>query len=137
MLGAEHPHADGKQRDELIAGPAASPASPVQRARLRRAVRVSGCSAPETRSWMGSSAANWSRAPAAIARLPGPVTRGSHGRSGFAGCSRPEHLLVDGQQRGELVAGRAAIPRLPGPVGEVGAGDQGVPVLGSIGVIPP
>ena len=39
-------------------------------ARLTRAVSVSGCSAPETRSRTGSSAVNWSRAPAASPATP-------------------------------------------------------------------
>jgi hypothetical protein len=49
---------------------AISPAAPVQRARLARAVIVSGYSAPKTRSRMGSSAAYWSRAPAAFPAIP-------------------------------------------------------------------
>ena len=50
--------------------PAASPASPVQEARLPRALRVEGCSGPRTRSLMGSRAAYWSRAPAASPACP-------------------------------------------------------------------
>ena len=65
VLGALDPLADGQQRGELVAAPAASPASPVQRARLERMIRVSGCSGPWTRSRTGSSAASWSRTPAA------------------------------------------------------------------------
>ena len=65
VLGAQDPLADGQRRGELVAAPAASPASPVQRARLERMIRVSGCSGPWTRSRTGSSAASWSRAPAA------------------------------------------------------------------------
>ena len=68
VLGALDPLADGQQRGELVAAPAAS-ASPVQRARLERMIRVSGCSGPWTRSRTGSSAASWSRAPAASASL--------------------------------------------------------------------
>ncbi len=54
VLGAQDPFADGQQRSELVAGPAASPASPVQSARLWRVCRVWGCSGPRTRSRMGS-----------------------------------------------------------------------------------
>ena len=42
-----------------------------------------------------------------------------------------EDPLEDGQQLGELVPGRGRVPRLPGPAGEVGAGGQGVRVLGA------
>ena len=90
--------------------------------------RVSGCSGPRTRSRTGSSAANWSRAAAAIARLPGPAGEVGAGGQGVR-VLRAEDPLEHGQQRGELVPGPGRIPRLPGPAGEVGAGDQGVRVL--------
>jgi hypothetical protein len=50
VLGAQDPLEDRHQRGELVPGPGRIPASPVQRARLPRAVSVPGCSAPETRS---------------------------------------------------------------------------------------
>jgi hypothetical protein len=49
---------------------ASSSAVLVQRATPARAFRVSGCPAPRTRSVTGSSAANWSRAPAASPASP-------------------------------------------------------------------
>ena len=150
--------------------PAASPACPVQRARLARAARVSGCSWPRTRSIMGNrprtgrgpgrmprlprppgevgagcqgvgvlraadplddgqQAANWSRAPAASP----PARSSGRARRGWPGCwgARGRDPLLHGQQRGELVAGRGRVARLAGPAGEVGAGDQGVGVLGA------
>jgi hypothetical protein len=50
-------------------------------------IRVSGCSAPSTRSRTGSSAAYWSRAPAAS---PAPVKRARLARViRVSGCSGP------------------------------------------------
>jgi hypothetical protein len=67
VLPTENPLVDGQQRGQLVAGPpAALPACPVQRARLPRVPRVSERSGPRTCSRMGSSSANWSRAPAAL-----------------------------------------------------------------------
>ena len=91
--------------------------------------RVFECSGPRTRSSMGSSAANWSRAPAASPGLPGPHRRGWRGRSGFPGALRAEDPPDHRDQRGELVAGPGRVPRPSGPVGEVGAVDQGFRVL--------
>ena len=91
-------------------------------------VRVCGCSAPRTRSRTGSSAANWSRAPAASPASP--VQRARLARAArVSRVLRAEDPLYDRQQRGELVPGPGRIPRLPGPLGEVGAGGQGVGVL--------
>ena len=108
------------------------PPAPVQEARLARAVRVSGCSAPETRSTDGQQRGVLVAGPGRIPRLPGPggeVGAGGQG-VGVLGAGDP---LADGQQRGVLVAGPGRIPRLPGPGGEVGAGGQGVGVLGAVG----
>jgi hypothetical protein len=44
-------------------------------ARLARVVRVCGCSVPRTRSRTGSSAAYWSRAPAASPASPARLAR--------------------------------------------------------------
>ena len=95
---------------------------------MARAVRVSGCSGPRTRSRTGSSAAYWSRAPAGSPASP--VQRARLARAvRVSGCSGPRTRSTHGQQRGELVAGPGRIPRLPGPAGEVAAGGQGVRVL--------
>ena len=110
--------------------PAASPARPVQSARLPRAVRVSGCSGPRTRSSKGSSAANWSRAP------PDPPPARSRWRAcaGWSGCpgARGRGPALEGQQPGVLVA---APPPHPPPARSVRRGcarcGQGVRVLGA------
>ena len=121
VLGAGDPLPDGQQRGELVPGPGRDPPpAPVQRARLARTVRVSGCSAPEDPLATGSSAANWSRAPAASPASP--VQRARLARAiRVSGCSAPRTRSY-GQQRGVLVPGRGRIPRLPGPAGQVGAG---------------
>src|SRR6266496_369022 len=48
--------------DQAILARVQLPACWVHPARLARAVRVLGCSAPDTRSMTGTSVANWSRA---------------------------------------------------------------------------
>ena len=78
---------------------------------------------------MGSSAANWSRAPAASPASPVQGARLARAAQGVRVLGA-QHPLADGQQRGELVAGPGRIPRLPGPVGQVAAGGQGARVLG-------
>ena len=85
-----------------------------------------GCSGPRTRSRTGSSAANWSRAPAASPASPVQVARLARVAQGVR-VLRAEDPLAHGQQRGELVAGPGRIPRLPGPAGEVGRGRSGCP----------
>src|SRR5205807_1944161 len=91
-------------------------------------------SGPSTRSSIGSSAANWSRAPAASPASP--VQRARPLRSLRVNrCSGPSTPLLEGQQDGVLVAGPGRIPRLPGPAGEAVAVPQGVRVLGAVGAV--
>ena len=91
---AKEPLVGGQQRGELVAGPGRAAASPVQRDRLTRVPRVSGAGRLRTRSRIGSSAANWSRAAAASPCIPGPAGRVSRGLSRVPGwpgrrtCSR-------------------------------------------------
>ena len=93
-------------------------------------VRVSGCSGPRSRSRTGSSAASWSRAPAASPASPVQRARLCADVQGVR-VFGAEDPLADGQQRGELVAGPGRVARLPGPAGEVVPGGQGVRVLGA------
>jgi hypothetical protein len=65
-------------------------------------VRVSGCSRPRARSPIGSSAANWSRAPAASPCAPGPAGEVGAGGQGV-GVFQAEDPLEERQQRGQLV----------------------------------
>ena len=128
MLRAGYPLADRQQRGELVPGPGRIPRLPGPAGEVARVIRVCGCSAPRTRSCTGSSAANWSRAPAAS-----PPPRSSAARWPRAvrvrGCSGPRTRSCDWQQRGELVPGPGRVPRLPGPAGEAAPGGQGVRVL--------
>jgi hypothetical protein len=98
VLGAQHPLTDGQQRRELVPGPGRIPASPVKAARLFRAVRMDGCSGPSTRSIMGSSAANWSRAPAASPAAPVKVARLARAVR-VSGCSGA-CVLLQGRRSG-------------------------------------
>ena len=104
--------------------PAASPASPVQRARWARAVRVRGCSAPSTRSLYRQQRGELVPGPGRVPRLPGPVGEVGASAQG-ARVLGAEDPLDDGQQRGELVPGPGRVPRLPGPAGEVARGWPG------------
>src|SRR6266545_2178401 len=70
VLGAQHLLEHWQQRGVLVAGRGRLPATPVKMARLPRMNRVAGRSGPDTRSRMGSSAANWSRAAAASPASP-------------------------------------------------------------------
>ena len=152
---------------------AGSPASPVQRARLPRAVTVSGWSAPRTRSKTGSSfgelvtGSRWvpaspvqratlrralrvSRVLGAEDPLPDgqqlgvQVPRGGvrprpprssgracRGRCRVSGCSGPRTRSKTGSSSAYWSRAAGGVPSSPGPVGEVGAGGQGVGVLGA------
>ena len=108
---------------------AASPASRVSLARLLRAIRVSGCSGPSTRSMTGTGPCT-GRGPRRIPRLPGPLGEVVAGGQGVRVLGA-EHPLEDGQQRGVLVAGRGRVPCLPVQWARLCAGAQGVRVLGA------
>ena len=130
--GVRVPGAEGllghrQQRGELIPGSSRIPASPVQWASSRRVARVSGCSAPRTRSRTGSSAANWSR--------PRPRPQPPSSKRGCYG-----HLVFLGARHRTPVREPAAAPRIRGPrprpsppcpVGKVVPGDQGVRMIGA------
>ena len=109
--------------------PAASPASPGPLGEVRadgQGIRVLGAQDPLA---MGSSAADRRgprpHPPPARSRRRG-LPRGQGVR-----VLRAEDLLDDRQQRRGQVARPGHIPRPPGPLGEVGAGGQGVRVLGA------
>ena len=64
VLRAQDPLAGGQQRGELVAGPGRIPRLPGPEGEVARAVRVSGCSAPRTRSTRVSDLRSRSRAAA-------------------------------------------------------------------------
>ena len=106
--------------------PVGSPACPVQRARLLRTVRVSGCSGPRTRSiaW-NSRAAYWSLAP--VGSPACPVQQARLLRTvRVSGCSGAKDPLDRPQQSRVLVPRPRGITRLPGPAGKVIPGGQRV-----------
>ena len=82
---------------------------------MARAVSVSGCSAPETRSRTGTSAANWSRAPAASPACPVQEARLPRAVS-VSGCSAPRVFLPGAQdlplhgQRRRVATASAEVP---------------------------
>ena len=70
VLWAEDPLDDGQQRGELVPGPDRISRRPGPIGEVGGVIRVSGWPGPDTRSRMGSSAASWSRAPAASPAFP-------------------------------------------------------------------
>ncbi len=110
--------------------PAASPASPVQRARSWRVFRVRMWSPPRIRSESASRAANWSRAPAASPASPVQCARLLRTRR-VPRSSGPRTRSESAQQDGELVAGTGRIPGLSSEVGEVVARGHGSWVVSS------
>ena len=88
------------------------PAWPVQWARLSRTIRVPWSSGPRTRSQMGSSAANWSRAPAASPACP--VQRARLLRAArVSWCSGPRTRSVMGSSAASWSRAAAAFPASP------------------------
>ena len=108
-------------------GPRPRPPPPRSSGRgCARAVRVSGCSGPETRSRMGSRAANWSRAPAASPAFPVQRARFVAGGQGVGvlGAVVPAVPVRVGDQR-EHVPGRrvaAAVPEAERDLPDADAG---------------
>jgi hypothetical protein len=87
VLGTEDPLLlHQQQRGGLVTGPGRIPTSPVQRARLAREARVSGCSGPSTWPTLGvwPHAVRW-----VLVRGPGTASYG--GRSSV--CARPGPIL--------------------------------------------
>jgi hypothetical protein len=76
---------------------------------------------------MGSSAANWSRAPAASPASP--VQRASRSRAARVRVLRAEDPLEHGEQRGAQLLGGGRVPRLPGSAGVLVPGHQGGQVV--------
>ena len=112
----------------LHALPARRSATSVQVARLSRVARVSGCSGPRTRSRMGSSAANWSRAPAASPACPVHWARLARVVR-VPGCSGPRTRSRTGSSAANWSRAPAGSPPARSSFGEVGAGGQGFRVL--------
>ena len=118
VLGAGDPLAAAAAR-RTGPGPRPDPPPPGPAGEVPRAVRVSGCSAPETRSRTGSSAAYWSRAAAGSPACPVQQARLPRAAR-VSGCSAPETRSRPAAAR-RTGPGPPPIPCLPGPGGEVAA----------------
>ena len=81
VLRAQYPHVHRQQRGVLVTGATASPAAPIQRARLTRMVIVSGCFRPRTCTLTGSSAVG----VPCLAKRPGSSAQPVGGEAGEDG----------------------------------------------------
>ena len=88
VSGPEHPLFDGQQRCVLVTGPGRIPRLPDRGGEVVTGVQGVECSAPSTRSKMGSSAAYWSRAPTASPAFPVQPAKAPRAIT-VIGCSGP------------------------------------------------
>ena len=109
VLGATDLLLQGQQGGELVAGGSRIPRFPGPAGETTRAFKVPGSSGPQTFSWRGSRAANWSRAAAASPASPVQLTELMAGYQDVRVLGA-EDLLLEGQQGGAIGRGRRPDP---------------------------